>query len=338
MTAMTSARTPRQWNVDPVAAHFGSVPVAAGIKIWAGALVFLLASGYASDTPAATALCLGIAPATVDNTDGLDGALSITPQRGCFGLVNSGGGDVLAAADIGKRVYAVDDQTVAKTSNSGTRCVAGTMVAIESGVIYVEVGLDPSEGLAIDAVLDATLVHRAGAETITGVKTFAAGADPVLAREAAHTLAVAASTTEDTAGGALAIRAGDGGATNADGGALTLDAGAKAGSGTDGVCNVGTTNAESVSVGRTGKTTTVNGALAVTQASTLTGNVGVGGAPAASAALTVTSTTQGLLFPRMTEAERDAISAPAAGLVVYNTTTNKLNLRVAAAWEVITSS
>ena len=80
------------------------------------------------------------------------------------------------------------------------------------------------------------------------------------------------------------------------------------------------------------------GALAVTGASTFTGNVGVGGAAAASAALTVTSTTQGLLFPRMTEAQRDAIAAPAAGLVIYNTTTNKLNLRVAAAWEVITSA
>lgn len=80
------------------------------------------------------------------------------------------------------------------------------------------------------------------------------------------------------------------------------------------------------------------GTLAVTGASTFTGNVGVGGAAAASAALTVTSTTQGLLFPRMTEAQRDAIAAPAAGLVIYNTTTNKLNLRVAAAWEVITSA
>lgn len=73
-------------------------------------------------------------------------------------------------------------------------------------------------------------------------------------------------------------------------------------------------------------------------ASLFAGSVGVGGAPAASAALTVTSTTQGLLFPRMTETQRDAISAPTAGLVIYNTTTNKLNLRVAAAWEVITSA
>jgi hypothetical protein len=89
----------------------------------------------------------------------------------------------------------------------------------------------------------------------------------------------------------------------------------------------------------TNATITAGYALRVASgASLFAGSVGVGGAPAASAALTVTSTTQGLLFPRMTETQRDAISAPAAGLVIYNTTTNKLNLRVAAAWEVITSA
>ena len=57
-----------------------------------------------------------------------------------------------------------------------------------------------------------------------------------------------------------------------------------------------------------------------------------------SAILECQSTTKGVLFPRMTEVQRDAISAPTAGLVVYNSTTNKLNLRVAAAWEAITST
>jgi hypothetical protein len=58
----------------------------------------------------------------------------------------------------------------------------------------------------------------------------------------------------------------------------------------------------------------------------------------AAAILQADSTTRGFLPPRMTETQRDAISAPPAGLLVYNTTTNKLNLRVAAAWEIITSA
>ncbi|WP_034057774.1 hypothetical protein [Lacinutrix jangbogonensis] len=41
--------------------------------------------------------------------------------------------------------------------------------------------------------------------------------------------------------------------------------------------------------------------------------------PDASAALDVTSTTQGMLVPRMLEANRTAISAPATGLMVYQT-------------------
>lgn len=50
-------------------------------------------------------------------------------------------------------------------------------------------------------------------------------------------------------------------------------------------------------------------------------NVGIGTTtPNASAALDVTSTTQGMLVPRMTEAQRGAIAAPVAtGLLVYQT-------------------
>lgn len=88
---------------------------------------------------------------------------------------------------------------------------------------------------------------------------------------------------------------------------------------------------------RFGGALTVGGELGVTGDATM-GNVGIGSAPVTSSALSVTSTTKGLLFPRMTETQRDAIATPAAGLVIYNTTTNKLNLRVAAAWEVITSA
>jgi len=41
--------------------------------------------------------------------------------------------------------------------------------------------------------------------------------------------------------------------------------------------------------------------------------------PDASAALDVQSTTQGMLVPRMTEAQRDLVSTPATGLLVYQT-------------------
>jgi len=60
----------------------------------------------------------------------------------------------------------------------------------------------------------------------------------------------------------------------------------------------------------------LNGSAAVYTA----GPVGIGvSSPNASAALDVTSTTLGLLPPRMTTAQRQAIASPAAGLVVYDT-------------------
>ncbi len=63
------------------------------------------------------------------------------------------------------------------------------------------------------------------------------------------------------------------------------------------------------------------------------GQIGIGtSAPDASAALDVTSTTGGILFPRMTTAQRDAIASPENGLVLYNTSTDKLQVRAAAAW------
>jgi len=56
------------------------------------------------------------------------------------------------------------------------------------------------------------------------------------------------------------------------------------------------------------------------------------------AILESTSTTQGFLPPRMTTTQRDAIASPVAGLMAYNTSTNKLNFYNGSAWEQVTSS
>lgn len=52
----------------------------------------------------------------------------------------------------------------------------------------------------------------------------------------------------------------------------------------------------------------------------------------ASAILSANSTTKGFLPPRQTTSERNAISSPAAGLQVYNTTTNDLNIYNNSIW------
>lgn len=52
-------------------------------------------------------------------------------------------------------------------------------------------------------------------------------------------------------------------------------------------------------------------------------SVGIGAAPSASAILGLSSTTKGFLPPRLTTVQRDAISSPENGLVIYNTTKDK---------------
>jgi hypothetical protein len=68
------------------------------------------------------------------------------------------------------------------------------------------------------------------------------------------------------------------------------------------------------------------------------GNVGIGtSSPSASAILQADSTTRGFLPPRMTTTQKNAISTPAQGLMVFDTTLVKLCVYNGTTWETITS-
>lgn len=56
------------------------------------------------------------------------------------------------------------------------------------------------------------------------------------------------------------------------------------------------------------------------------------GSLAPSAIAEFDSTTKGVLLPRLTTTERDAISSPADGLLIYNLTTDKLTIRANGTW------
>jgi hypothetical protein len=67
---------------------------------------------------------------------------------------------------------------------------------------------------------------------------------------------------------------------------------------------------------------------------TTTGQVGIGtAAPNASAIMQIVSTTQGVMFPTMTTAQRQAIGAPGTGLMVYDITANILMSYNGTRWQ-----
>ena len=68
------------------------------------------------------------------------------------------------------------------------------------------------------------------------------------------------------------------------------------------------------------------------------GNVGIGtSSPSTSAILDAQSTTKGVRMPNMTTTQKNAISSPAAGLMVFDTTLSKLCVYSGSAWQTITS-
>jgi len=85
---------------------------------------------------------------------------------------------------------------------------------------------------------------------------------------------------------------------------------------------------------------TAGNAITFTQAMTLdaSGNLGIGTtSPSASAILDAQSTTKGVRMPNMTTTQKNAISSPAAGLMVFDTTLAKLCVYSGSAWQTITS-
>jgi predicted RecA/RadA family phage recombinase len=64
--------------------------------------------------------------------------VSVKTRRGVFRFANSAAGDAIGRTEIGKTVYVVDDQTVAKTDNSGARPAAGKCFDVDANGVWVE--------------------------------------------------------------------------------------------------------------------------------------------------------------------------------------------------------
>lgn len=113
------------------------VGAAAGVRIFAGALVAANAAGFAAPGSTATGLAyIGRAEEYVDNTGGAAGAKSVQIRRQkAFKWENDG---TVTRAHLFRTAYIVDDQTVAATDGTGTRSAAGRIVAVDTDGVWVE--------------------------------------------------------------------------------------------------------------------------------------------------------------------------------------------------------
>jgi len=256
----------------------GDVHLAAGKSFIAdsggGSFDFSGASGSFHTTTGAVTVGPGavtVSGATTFTASGT--ALTVNNNSVFTGAVYANGGvdrstaATLAIGTVNANAITIGQSGVTTTvagdlSVTGSETVVG-FTTFTSGVTfdgYVVVG----DGTGVDTLSFNSTSGRLGSSTLPDVKWL---------KEVNHSFYVDASTTSDTNGGALTVKAGDGAATNSNGGALTLDGGAKAGTGVGGAVSLGTTNAGSVAIGHSGVTTTVTGGLTqLTGAVSLTGN------------------------------------------------------------------
>lgn len=113
------------------------LPLAA-VKVFAGGIAVLNASGFVTKGAVATTLIyLGRFESTVDNSAGNAGDKTVSVRkRKAFKWKNSGA-DAVVQADVGKLCYIVDDETVAKTNGTNTRSAAGTVIKLDSDGVWV---------------------------------------------------------------------------------------------------------------------------------------------------------------------------------------------------------
>lgn len=111
-------------------------PVAATMRIFAGSMVALNASGFAVKAVPSATRVRGVALAEADNSTGAAGDKAVDIERGAF-LFRNDTTNAVTRAHIGASVYVVDDNTVGSSATS--TIVAGKCLDVTPEGVVVEI-------------------------------------------------------------------------------------------------------------------------------------------------------------------------------------------------------
>jgi predicted RecA/RadA family phage recombinase len=141
--------------------EYDAQPMGASVTVYRGSLATTNASGdiINANNSDNTSTCWGLIdhvgpnPGVIDGGPGITnsgsaGAIQVEIATGTFFLASSTGSDQLSQATVGKVVYVYNENTVAATG-SGSRCVAGVHVAVDTtqpGGYAIRLGSNQSTG------------------------------------------------------------------------------------------------------------------------------------------------------------------------------------------------
>lgn len=127
---LNSARKTNQLMTEAIA--YG---VAAGAIVYQGGMVALDGGFAAPGAEGENLACVGVAFATVDNSDGADGDREADCRAGIYHFDNDATSPV-TIADVGADCFMVDDHTVSKDGTG--RSVAGKIKKVDAGGVWVK--------------------------------------------------------------------------------------------------------------------------------------------------------------------------------------------------------
>lgn len=218
--------------------------------------------------------------ATGATTGGIGGGISLTPSAG-------GASNGTAAGGMGGSVAITSGAGGAENGSAaggrggeiGLYAGAGKAGSAGGGYVFVYPGNGAAATAAVNASQGGAFEGQCGTGGAASAfdTTAAPGGRIDLRAGTGGTSAVGQTSGE---GGDLTLMSGHGGATaggtGARGGTVTIDTGAATGAAVPASIGIGASNAGSITIGRSGRTTQVAGALGVSESTTLSGGLTLG--------------------------------------------------------------